>query len=84
MGSLFGDVHSKASKDRPSDKPRRRAVLVHEEGTVFERPTRKGGVTRPADGYLQELLLTEGLPAVRAVGRKWFEGFINKGGRQDG
>ena len=79
--SLYGDVHSKASKNRPSDKPRRKAVLVHVEGTLFVRPTRKGRVTRPADGYLQEVLLVEGLSAVRALGQRWFEGFVNIGGK---
>lgn len=76
--SLYGDVHNKAPQNRPSDKPRRKAVLVHTEGTLFVRPARKGGVARPADGYLQEVLFTEGLSAVRSLGQKWFEGFVNK------
>ena len=76
--SLYGDVHS--SRGKPSDHPRIKAVLVHKEGTLFVNPLRKNGKTRFADGYLQELLLTEGLPAVRAIGQQWFEGFVDAGG----
>lgn len=79
MTTLYGDVHT--SQGKPSNRPRTKAMLVHVEGTLFVRPTRKNGVTRPADGYLQEVLLTEGLSAVRAIGTKWFGGFVNKGGK---
>jgi len=77
--TLYGDVHS--SQGKPSDKPRVKAVLVHSEGTLFVNPLRKGSKTRPADGYLQELLLTEGLPAVRSIGLRYFEGFVDAGGK---
>jgi hypothetical protein len=77
MTTLYGDVHS--SQGKPSDRPRVKAVLIHKEGTLFVNPLRRGGKRRPADGFLQELLLTEGLPAVRAIGQQWFEGFVDKG-----
>jgi len=76
--SLYGDVHS--SQGKPSNRPRVKAVLVHKEGTLFVNPVRKGSKTRFADGDLQELLLTEGLSAVRSIGLQWFEGFVDKGG----
>ena len=76
--TLYGDVHS--SQGKPSNRPRIKAVLVHSEGTLFVNPLRKGGKTRFADGTLQEILLTEGLPAIRAIGQKWFEGFVDAGG----
>lgn len=76
--SLYGDVHSTSGK--PSNRPRTKAVLVHKEGMLFVNPLRKGSKTRPADGYLQELLLTEGLSAVRSIGLRWFEGFVDAGG----
>lgn len=74
--SLYGDVHS--SQGRPSDRPRVKAVLVHKEGTLFVNPLRKNGKARLADGTLQEILLTEGLSTIRAIGQKWFEGFVDR------
>ena len=76
--SLYDDVHS--TSGRPSDRPRVKAVLIHSEGILFVNPIRKSSKTRPANGYLQELLLTEGLPAVRSIGLQWYEGFIDRGG----
>jgi hypothetical protein len=78
---LYGDVHT--SQGRPSDQPRIKALLVHVEGVLFYHPMRKGGKRQALPqrhGYLQELLLTEGLPAIRAVGQEWFEGFVDTGG----
>jgi hypothetical protein len=74
--SLYGDVHSTSGK--PSNRPRAKAVLVHKEGMLFVNPLR--GKRRPADGFLQELLLTEGLSAVRSIGLRYFEGFVDAGG----
>lgn len=76
--SLYGDVHSTSGK--PSNRPRIKAVLVHKEGTLSVNPLRKGSRPRYADGFLQELLLTEGLSAVRSIGLRYFEGFIDAGG----
>jgi len=75
MSTLYGDVHDTSHK--PSDRPRIRGVLVHKEGTLFVNPLRKGAKTRFADGSLQELLLTEGLSAIRSIGLRWFEGFVD-------
>jgi len=76
--TLYGDVHS--SQGKPSNHPRVKAVLIHSEGTLFVNPLRKGSKTRFADDFLQELLLTEGLPAVRLIGLRWYEGFVDVGG----
>lgn len=80
MSSLYGDVHT--TSGRPTNRPRRKAILVHKDGILFTRPTRGAHRLRPLnarDGFIQELLLTEGLPAVRALGQRWFEGFVDKG-----
>lgn len=75
--TLYADVHN--TSNRPSNRPRIKAVLVHKEGTLFVNPLRKGSKTRFADGFLQELLLTEGLSAVRSIGLRYFEGFVDRG-----
>lgn len=78
---LYGDVHD--TSNGPSDHPRVKALLVHEEGVLFYHPTRKRGRRQALPkkyGWIQELLFTEGLHAVRALGQDWFEGFVDIGG----
>lgn len=53
-------------------------VIILEDGVVKTRCVRRNAAPAKYAPQLQDVLMLEGLQALRQIGRKWFHGFVKK------